>query len=1103
MKKSIGKIILSLFVSFSFLFMLAACGGGENNEKVTLNFYVDGDLYHTMRIDGKSEVTLPENPVKTDYRFDGWYFDNGIFTQEFNSNTLTLEPIKVETNVYAKFTDIANYYTVTFNSNGGSDVQSILNVKEGTKIDEPTSPTKVGYDFEGWYTNEDLTTKWVFNSNAVVSNITLYAKFIKNYEVTYILNYEGASTEVKYTELGKVNYTPTRDGFVFNGWWLSDGSINGEHILTQKYNTNNLVESEGLVLYAEWVEKSTLSSQLSVPVVSINVAEHKLSWDPVMGASGYNVVVYLNGSEVVSETVTDLFYDFNDFDAGNYTVKIRSIGDGVNTINSVYVTKNYAHMTLEATQNIALDLNTARLTWDAVKYATYYEIYVDGVYYDTVEGVAYYDMSSFDAGRYLIKIKACRENYVSSEKSQYIDKLKLAAPTLVAEFNKADKSYTITWEAVAHANKYHLFIDGVKIELTSATYTFIIDSQNEDVEIYAVALDTNADYLISENSERITVSKKYLLTVNKNENTAGSVSLGTEQFVNDYFVAGNYELKANVNEGYNFVGWFDVEDNLLSEELIYIVTLGEDTVVNAKWNYYTVTITVNNDEYAYIVGCVDRKVSVGSNVALEIWYERYDYVVFDGWFDEENNLISKNYNDVFIMPAKNKVITAKFSAYEFKLINSDESAGNLNKSTSYNYVKPGNTVTIYAEANGGYVFTGWYNELDELVSENPVYTYTMEEADCEFAAKWVELDITINKNIEEAGSYELLSGYMKFGSNATVLATNDNGYTFEGWYDENDQLISQNPRLMFLLEMNKSYVFNAKWTYYTLSVEYQEGVVDGFNVNLYYNYEGAPREIYRTLSVTETNGLVFDIPQKRENYIFTGWYLDAACKTRADLTAKVVSDMNMYAGWEYIGTGDERGVYDISEIFYARQVHTIDSYSISINKGSSLSTYLYIYIFKTGTYTITLNQSSGTGNAYYYITNVTTKEKIVEKERLYGFKASYTITANEGDKIRILAYRSTSYGDTSTTPVLSVYQVESNIDLLNSAAGGVASLPKSFENVKYTAGNSVTLYGYCKAGYKFDGWYDEQDNLISNEIIYTFNMPSKNYKLIAKYVSIE
>ena len=73
-------------------------------------------------------------------------------------------------------------FTVTFNSNGGSDVSS-QNLRYGAKATEPAVPTKtatatVKYTFAGWYSDSGLVTPFSFDT-ATKEDITLYAKWTK------------------------------------------------------------------------------------------------------------------------------------------------------------------------------------------------------------------------------------------------------------------------------------------------------------------------------------------------------------------------------------------------------------------------------------------------------------------------------------------------------------------------------------------------------------------------------------------------------------------------------------------------------------------------------------------------------------------------------------------------------------------------------------------------------------------------------------------------------------------------------------------------------------------------------------------------------------
>jgi len=71
-----------------------------------------------------------------------------------------------------------SYYTVTFNTDGGSKVDG-QTLKKNTTVTEPVKPTKEGYTFEGWYTDKGIV--YDFNKS-VASSFTLYAKWAEETE---------------------------------------------------------------------------------------------------------------------------------------------------------------------------------------------------------------------------------------------------------------------------------------------------------------------------------------------------------------------------------------------------------------------------------------------------------------------------------------------------------------------------------------------------------------------------------------------------------------------------------------------------------------------------------------------------------------------------------------------------------------------------------------------------------------------------------------------------------------------------------------------------------------------------------------------------------
>lgn len=93
-------------------------------------------------------------------------------------------------------------FTVTFDSQGGSSVENTNDIINNTTIDAPTNPVKTDDLFLGWYHDKYEIKEWVFSSDRVQSNITLYAKW--NFVLKGVWNLSGTALNIEYT-----NYTCT------------------------------------------------------------------------------------------------------------------------------------------------------------------------------------------------------------------------------------------------------------------------------------------------------------------------------------------------------------------------------------------------------------------------------------------------------------------------------------------------------------------------------------------------------------------------------------------------------------------------------------------------------------------------------------------------------------------------------------------------------------------------------------------------------------------------------------------------------------------------------------------------------------------------------
>ena len=130
-----------------------------------------GEFDGKVEKDKDGKIKEPTAPTKKGFEFEGWYDGSTKVTFPYEVKkdvTLKAHWKKVETPAVEKF-------TVTFNSKGGSAVAS-QTIEKGKTATEPKEPTKTGYTFKGWYTDDKFVDKFNFKK-AVTENTTLYAKW--------------------------------------------------------------------------------------------------------------------------------------------------------------------------------------------------------------------------------------------------------------------------------------------------------------------------------------------------------------------------------------------------------------------------------------------------------------------------------------------------------------------------------------------------------------------------------------------------------------------------------------------------------------------------------------------------------------------------------------------------------------------------------------------------------------------------------------------------------------------------------------------------------------------------------------------------------------
>ena len=215
------------------------------------------------------------------------------------------------------------------------------------------------------------------------------------------------------------------------------------------------------------------------------------------------------------------------------------------------------------------------------------------------------------------------------------------------------------------------------------------------------------------------------------------------------------------------------------------------------------------------------------------------------------------------MPAENKTFTAKWIKCPVTL------EKNINEAGTVRGVETtilGKETTITAKTNNGYTWLGWYEGETELTKEL-TYMFTMPAENKTFTAKWIECPVTLEKNIDEAGTVSGVEGATVVGNEITITATINKGYTFIGWYDGETELTKELTYTFTLSIAKKTYT--AKFGYACGNVTITRNINGGT-----FTITGNTDEVGSEVTLTATTNV---------GYTFVGWH-DGEIELTKELT---------------------------------------------------------------------------------------------------------------------------------------------------------------------------------------------------------------------------
>ena len=230
--------------------MFLNAGTGNFAYGHSINYIANGGTIATNApktfVSGDLPITLPV-PTRAGYEFDGWFLSS-----DFSGVAQTTIPAGTDSNVYV-YAKWIKTYNITYHLGGGINAED-----NPTEFNERTlpltlkAPTRDGFTFGGWYQNPACSGNQVTTIEVgTEKNVSLWAKWNAiEYSVSYVLN-GGINSDqnvAKYSILDTPVklYNPTRDGYLFEGWFASSDFSGQRMTYLSKDNLGDVT------LHAKW-----------------------------------------------------------------------------------------------------------------------------------------------------------------------------------------------------------------------------------------------------------------------------------------------------------------------------------------------------------------------------------------------------------------------------------------------------------------------------------------------------------------------------------------------------------------------------------------------------------------------------------------------------------------------------------------------------------------------------------------------------------------------------------------------------------------------------------------------------------------------------------
>ena len=961
------------------------------------------------------------SPVITIGENGNWFID-GIDT------TKKAEGLKGETgngisNIEKTSSEgLVDTYTITF-TNGTSTTFNITNGSNGKSAYE----TYLDYHPEYTGTEEEWINSFIGENSHTVT-------FDSNGGTP-------VSSQIVSNQGGAVKPDdPTKEGYVFDGWYIGD----------TKWNFYLYSVNQDITLKAKWIENTFNIKTLATAGGSYtNINGNYQFEDSIELIATPNI-----GYEFVG------WYDSRDnllSNSSNYTY-IVSKSDEVITAKFNLITHNVEYIVPNGTTN-----NNPTV----VGYNDSYEL-INASH----EGYQF-------AGWYL------EDNYITP-----VYELDNLDTNLVLYGKFIPKTYTLTLNTNI---KYSILFDdnydgGALNEQFIYTGDTIIIPNNPTREGYIFAgwylEDNSLNYFNfdEEITEDLHLYAKWeevseigvIIDPSLYKSSTSAMEIVTDTTPIQYYFT-SYETKA-VSVYFNdsgIKGYLEIYDETTDEILLSISqnsssSFVKNTISITKGHVYRIKVYGNtqdtNETILIYFETINRLKSTGiasGTITRSIKYGetidyRYDSKIgfnFIGWFDE---------NDVYYIARKYNVsydltLTARFEVDENNYVLSTSSNENFNNYTVINNeaMPAGSEITLEVTNEPGYEFIGWY-EGNKLVSNDLVFNYIMPARNVTLVAKFELIKYYVTYVVPTGTINENDNFFTDFDT-ITLVNPSLKGNTFGGWYLDPEY----NTAVTIIGEEKADITIYGKFITNTYTLTLKD-VYYEYNVTFNLNYSGSTNIVKK---VTSGNKVALPSNPTRSGYLFLGWYTNSGCTNYYNFSSAITKNITLYAKWKSTSYNIINNMYSYNSNTSVKTITTKTTYV----SGSGYVYYAFT-AFESGSHDIYFKPGRG---AWIYLIDGTAGTTLIDYLNITNTSSYTKKTVN----LTIGHYYYFKLGgspeDRDGTDTLKIY----GTGFSNIKSTGVANSTYQ-TTIKY--GDTINFNTQIKPNTKLVGWYTLNDELYNS-----------------------